>query len=246
MLPGPPEWTLRGLLWARKSYQKVESFQALNIREHLPKLPAVPFGGRGSLHTEVTYMAPETEMVTLGYLPGDAASFEVASSPYTRYNGEEYKGRNSAQLFTHKPKLDANGKPILVAKAKRIDVDPALNRDATAAGVIGGVVGGILGGVVGLVVGAPGLGALWGAGAGAALFGGGTLVEEGVEKARLEWRERSINGEKMVGFSPSPGKTPGLDRGLFKADIQSTSLGTYWEPVVVRYNSLTGTILSEH
>ena len=218
----------------------------VNLPGHLPKLPSVPLAGRGSLHTEVTYQAPLTEMVTLGYLPGDSASAEITNAPYTRYNGEVYGGRSSSQLFTNKPKLDENGQPVMVTKTKQIDINPVLDGGATTASVLGGIVGGVVGAVVGLFVGAPGLGALWGAGAGAAICGGSTLVEEGCEKSRVEWRERPIKDDKMVGFSPLENpKITGLDRQRYKADVQSTDLGTYWEPVVVRYNSLTGTITSE-
>lgn len=108
------------------------------------------------------------------------------------------------------------------------------------------MIGGVVGGVIGLFVGVPGLGAAWGASAGAALFGVGTAVEDICQKARLEWREKPLQDQRMVGFHRvEHDQSDGWDRKGYEADIQSTTLGTYWEPVVVYYNAVTGKVERE-
>ena len=227
-----------------------EHILALNVNQsgHPGKLPKVPLCGRGDLRTTITYQAPELTMDTLGYLPGDQVSAEIANADYTPYNGEKFGGRGSCQQFTYKPRLDGDGKPVMVTRTKEINVSlgTTLAGHATIGGVLGGILGGVVGGVVGLFLGVPLLGAAWGAGLAGGAFGVASAAEESCQRARLEWREKQIVDEKMVGLRKleTPIEKDGLTQ-RFEADVRSTHLGTYWEPVVVYYNAVTGKVERE-
>ncbi len=227
---------------------------------NLPPLPDVPNGGRGRVKVDVDYRPPVLVDSKLGEIPNDYHSYSGHVDQHYTSCEQGQCQREGREVWRPLPRLDSTGHPQFTTVTKHIDAAPtsALLQGAKWA-AIAAVAGAGAGTLVGLFTGLP-LTVCAGAGAsGAAVIGAGLgAYQASRDRIRLEWQEKPVQDLQLAGYYHEAHEQTRQDCHYeywnghshyvchtvhdgynhdFRADVQGTTIATYWEPVVVHYRA---------
>lgn len=189
----------------------------------------------------VTVKRPIVRRTEIGTKPKH--SFDQSSTPmesYTPGNKAAISGETQ-KVWADIPDKNPDGTPVLEERKVEVDLRP---RNPYARGAVGFGLGAAVGGVAGAVAAQMmGTDPLTGGAIGAAAVGGAAGFVAGYsvygEKTKLVWDTHEIKDHKMAGYRElvGPGRK-GTQDGYFHrflADVESSVIGAYQTPRVVRY-----------
>lgn len=224
----------------------------------LPPLPEVPNNGRGRVVADIEYRPPVLVDSKLGEIPHDYHSY--SSQVPQHYTSCEQGACQSGgrEVWRPLPLLDSSGHPQFTTVSKHIDAAPtsALLQGAKW-GALAAVAGAGAGTLVGLFSGLPMLVCAGAGASGAAVLAGGLgAYQASRDRIRLEWQEKPVQDLQLAGYYHTVSERTRQDchyeywnghsqyvchtvhdgwNHHFRSDVQGTTLGTYFEPVVVHY-----------